>query len=83
MVSQGMAEFFPDLSWSDYYALGTNNLVGFATALGAQAIEITDAGQLPAALAAALTGSGEGVPQVISVKVDPTAAPPYYVPPSS
>ena len=37
MVSQGQEEFFGTLDWTDYYSLGSTNLVGFATALGARA----------------------------------------------
>ena len=78
MVSQGQEEFFGTLDWTDYYSLGNNDLVGFATALGASAVEVTDAGALPAALQAALAGAATGTPQVIAVKVDPSAEPPYY-----
>jgi acetolactate synthase-1/2/3 large subunit len=80
MVNQGMQEFYPGVSWDDYYGLGSNDLVGFATALGAQAVEVTDAGALPDALSAALAAAAGGTPQVISVKVDPAAEPPYYAP---
>ena len=48
MVSQGQEEFFGTLDWTDYYSLGTNDLVGYATALGAEAVEVTDADALPA-----------------------------------
>jgi acetolactate synthase-1/2/3 large subunit len=85
MVSQGMAEFYPGLDWTDYYASGAPDLVGLAQALGAQATLVTEATGLEPALQAALTGAasgggGAGGPQVIVVTVDPTAEPPYYVP---
>ncbi len=78
MVSQGQEEFFGTLDWTDYYKLGNTNLVAYATALGAAAVEVTSADALPAALQAALAGAADGTPQVIAVKVDPTAEPPYY-----
>jgi acetolactate synthase-1/2/3 large subunit len=82
MVSQGMAEFFPALDWTDYYSLGATDIVGYATALGARAVEVTAADALPATLDAALSAaSTTGQPQVVSVKVDPAAEPPYYAPP--
>jgi acetolactate synthase-1/2/3 large subunit len=83
MVSQGMAEFFPGLDWTDYYSLGATDIVGYATALGANAVEVTSDDALPAALAGALSGAATGKPQVVSVKVDPTAQPPYYAPPQT
>lgn len=82
MVSQGMAEFFPALDWTDYYSLGATDIVGYATALGAHAVEVTAADALPGALDAALSAAAtNGQPQVVSVKVDPAAEPPYYAPP--
>jgi acetolactate synthase-1/2/3 large subunit len=78
MVSQGQEEFFGTLDWTDYYQLGTTNLVAYATALGAAAVEVTSADALPAALQAALAGAANGTPQVIAVTVDPSAEPPYY-----
>jgi acetolactate synthase I/II/III large subunit len=81
MVSQGMAEFFPALDWADYYSIGATDIVAYATALGARAGEVTSADALTAALADALSGAAGGQPQVVSVKVDPAAAPPYYAPP--
>ena len=79
MVSQGMAEFYPGLDWTDYYASGAPNLVGLAEGLGAQATLVTDASALRPAIQAALTGSASA-PQVIVVAVDPSAEPPYYMP---
>ncbi len=78
MVSQGMGQFFPGLDWSNYYSLGNTDIVGYATALGAQAVEVTSADALAGALAAAITNAKTGKPQVVSVKVDPAAEPPYY-----
>jgi acetolactate synthase-1/2/3 large subunit len=79
MVSQGMAEFYPGMNWSDYYASGAPDLVGLAQSLGAQATLVTDAADLDAAIGAALAGAANA-PQVIVVTVDPAAEPPYYVP---
>ena len=83
MVSQGMATFFPGLEWTDYYSLGTTDIVAYAAALGAAAVEVTAADALPAALENALSGAATGRPQVVSVKVDPAAEPPYYGPPKT
>jgi acetolactate synthase-1/2/3 large subunit len=79
MVSQGMGEFYPGMNWSGYYASGAPDLVGLATALGAQATAVSDAADLDGALAAALAGAATA-PQVVVVNVDPAAEPPYYVP---
>jgi thiamine pyrophosphate-dependent acetolactate synthase large subunit-like protein len=79
MVSQGMGEFYPGMNWSGYYASGAPDLVGLATALGAQATAVSDAADLDAALSAALAGAA-AAPQVVVVNVDPAAEPPYYVP---
>lgn len=79
MVSQGMGEFYPGMDWTDYYASGAPDLVGLATALGAEATLVSDASALDTALAAALAGSATA-PQVVVVTVDPAAEPPYYVP---
>lgn len=82
MVSQGMATFYPGMNWSDYYVSGAPDLVGLGAALGANAVLVDDAANLDAALAAALSGSAS-TPQVIVVKVDPVAIPPYYTPVAS
>jgi acetolactate synthase-1/2/3 large subunit len=78
MVSQGQEEFFKGPDWTDYYKIGTNDLVGYSTALGAQGVEVTSIDEFAGAFATALTQSQAGRPQVISVKVDPAAEPPYY-----
>jgi acetolactate synthase-1/2/3 large subunit len=80
MVSQGMNQFFPGPNWSDYYALGAPNLAGFATALGANALEVATPGVLSTALAAAFAPTNPNQPQVVIVNVDPTEVPPYYLP---
>ena len=82
MVSQGMATFYPGMNWSDYYTSGAPDLVGLGKSLGANAVLVDDAANLNAAVAAALAGSASA-PQVIVVKVDPAAIPPYYVPATS
>jgi acetolactate synthase-1/2/3 large subunit len=81
MVSQGMGEFYPGMDWNDYYASGAPDLVGLATALGAEATLVNDVANLETALTSALNGSANA-PQVVVVTVDPTAEPPYYVPPA-
>jgi acetolactate synthase I/II/III large subunit len=82
MVSQGMATFYPGMNWSDYYVSGAPDLVGLGKSLGANAVLVDDAANLNSAVAAALSGSASA-PQVIVVKVDPAAIPPYYVPTTS
>ena len=79
MVSQGMAAFYPGMDWSDYYVSGAPDLVGLGKSLGANAVLVDDVANLDSAVAAALSGSASA-PQVIVVKVDPAAIPPYYVP---
>ena len=82
MVSQGQAEFFRTLDWTDYYKLGNNDLVGYATALGAKRGRGHGRRtRSPPRLQAAFAGAATGTPQVISVKVDPAAEPPYYATP--
>jgi acetolactate synthase-1/2/3 large subunit len=78
MVSQGMGEFYPGMNWSDYYVSGAPDLVGLSKALGANAVLVSDPADLDGALAAALAGTATA-PQVLVVKVDPAAEPPYYV----
>ena len=78
MVSQGMAEFYPGMNWTDYYRSGAPDLVGLATALGAQATLVNDEALLGTAITAALAGAATA-PQVVVVTVDPEAEPPYYV----
>jgi acetolactate synthase-1/2/3 large subunit len=79
MVSQGMAEFYPGMNWTDYYQTGAPDLVGLAKSLGANATLVNDAAELGTTLTAALAGAAT-TPQVVVVTVDPAAEPPYYVP---
>jgi len=79
MVSQGMAQFYPGLNWTDYYTSGAPDLVGLAKSLGANATLVSDEPALGTALTAALAGAATA-PQVVVVTVDPAAEPPYYVP---
>jgi len=67
------------MDWNDYYASGAPDLVGLATALGAEATLVNDVANLETALTSALNGSANA-PQVVVVTVDPTAEPPYYAP---
>jgi thiamine pyrophosphate-dependent acetolactate synthase large subunit-like protein len=79
MVSQGMAEFYSGMNWTDYYKSGAPDLVGLAKSLGANAMLVSDEAALGTALTAALAGAATA-PQVVVVTVDPAAEPPYYVP---
>lgn len=78
MVTQGMEVSFPGLDWSGHYGIGNTDLVAYARSLGANAVAVTATDALPAALEAAFAGAAIGVPQVLAVKIDPTAVPPYY-----
>ena len=79
MVSQGQEEFFGTLDWTDYYSLGSNDLVGFATALGAErGGGHRRAARFPPPCRPRSPAPPPERPQVIAVKVDPSAEPPYY-----
>ena len=80
MVAQGMGVKFPDPVWQDYYQLGNPDLVKVAEGLGAKAYLVHSPADLRQALAAAIDGGDGGVPQVIVVKEDPNAKPPFYPP---
>lgn len=82
MVSQGMAQLLPPASqWADTYALGNPDLAAFARALGADAVTVEHDEGAPAfrhALQDALhRADAERRPQVVVVKIDRQAAPPY------
>jgi acetolactate synthase-1/2/3 large subunit len=81
MVSQGMGAYFPDPVWQDYYKLGNPDLVKVAEGYGAQAYLASTPADLQEALAKAIAGGQQGVPQVIVVREDPTARPPFKFPP--
>lgn len=80
MVTQGMNRFLPD-STPFAYPLGKPDLRKVAEGLGAGAYDVAQADDFVPAWNAALTGAARGQPQVIVVKVDPQAAPPYWDPP--
>ena len=77
MVSQGMAAVTGDPSYDNYYEIGWTDLAAVARGLGATAYEIRTPDEATAALGAALTGAGLGVPQVIVATIDPSESPPY------
>ncbi len=78
MVAQGMNYLFPDPAWKDYYKLGNPDLVKVAQGLGAAAYLVRSPSDLEEALESAIRGGQEGKPQVIVVKEDPSAMPPFY-----
>ncbi|MCZ8111382.1 MAG: thiamine pyrophosphate-binding protein [Betaproteobacteria bacterium] len=83
MVAQGMDHFFSkdgDIGrWQPAYALGRNDLVAFAQALGADAYRADDPVSLRRALAAALQAAAAASrPQVVVARIDPVPRPPYY-----
>lgn len=83
MVSQGQAHFFPDPTdpdvWAHLYRLGDPNLVWFARGLGADAVEVDSPAALRERMPDVLAGSRAGRPQVVIVRIDRAAAPPYYI----
>jgi len=86
MVAQGMAAYFPDPAdpnvWNDYYQLGNPDLVKVAEGLGAEAYLVHSPDDLRSALGRAIKGGQQGRPQVIVVRQDPSAIPPFvYAPP--
>ena len=85
MVAQGMAAYFPDPVdkdvWKDYYKLGNPDLVKVAEGFGADAYLVHTPADLRDALGRAIKGGQQGRPQVIVVREDPSARPPFKFPP--
>jgi acetolactate synthase-1/2/3 large subunit len=83
MVTQSMAANFPAPGWNDYYALGNPDLVKVAEGFGADAYLVRSPDDLKNALGTAIErGGGDGQrPQVIVVREDPDARPPFNFPP--
>ena len=82
MVTQAMATNFPAPGWDDYYQLGNPDLVKIAEGYGATAYLVRTPAELKKALASAIEGGAKGQPQVIVVKQDASAKPPFaFVPP--
>jgi acetolactate synthase-1/2/3 large subunit len=80
MVTQSMAANFPAPGWDDYYALGNPDLVKVAEGFGADAYLVHSPSDLRDALARAIRGGQEGRPQVIVVREDSSARPPFVFP---
>ena len=80
MVSQGMGVYLkePD-AYKHYYRLGNPDIEKIAQGLGAQARTVTSADQFTAAFLDAIEGGKKGRPQVVVVKEDRAAMPPFYV----
>jgi len=85
MVAQGMAAYFPDPVdkdvWKDYYKLGNPDLVKVAEGFGADSYRVQSPADLRDALSNAIKGGQQGRPQVIVVREDPNARPPFKFPP--
>ena len=85
MVAQGMGALYPDPNnpnaWTDYYQLGNPDLVKVAEGLGAEAYLVHSPDDLRNALGKAITGGQQGRPQVIVVRQDPSAMPPFVYTP--
>lgn len=77
MVSQGINGQFPNDEWRDYFKLGNPDLVKFAEGLGAEAYLVHSPSDMRDALEKAIKGGQKGRPQVIVVREDPEAVPPF------
>lgn len=81
MVTQGMQAAHAELPgkpWSNRYALGAPDLVGFAASLGADAHAVGAPGELSEKLPVVLDAADrKRKPQVLIVRVDPTRRPPF------
>ena len=77
MVDQSMAGRFPTQGFKDYYALGNPDLVKVAEGYGATAYLVKTPAELKVALARAIAGGKTGQPQVIVMKQDASARPPF------
>ena len=77
------AHFFPEPakpSWTDYYSLGHPDIAAVAAGLGADSYRVNDAAGLEDALRKAIKRSERSKrPQVITLAIDRSEVPPYYV----
>ncbi|MEO6445949.1 MAG: thiamine pyrophosphate-binding protein [Gemmatimonadaceae bacterium] len=80
MVTQSMAAHYPAPGWDDYYALGNPDLVKVAEGFGAEAYLVHSPADLKDSLARAIDGGQKGRPQVIVVREDASARPPFNFP---
>ncbi|MFG5381245.1 thiamine pyrophosphate-binding protein [Yoonia sp. R2-816] len=83
MVSQGMEHFKGgDIEdWRDMFSLGTPDLAGYATGLGADAYTVKSPKEFKAALKKAVKkADADKKPQVIVAQINRDAEPPYYNP---
>jgi acetolactate synthase-1/2/3 large subunit len=80
MVSQGMAEFFPESgSWENYYTLGNPDIQKFGESLGAQSYKAHSVEEVNQLLTQCIKdANATGVPQVIAAYIDIKEVPPYY-----
>jgi acetolactate synthase-1/2/3 large subunit len=85
-VVQKMEQNFPDKggrSWGDFLSIGDADLVSFAKALGADAVEVRTPQMAGPAITASLAdGKNRGRPQVIVIPTGVYPIPPASVPPS-
>jgi len=80
MVTQYMAAGYPAPGWEDYYALGHPDLVKVAEGFGADAHLVHSPADLQDALGRAIVAGNTGRPQVIVVREDSSAKPPFVFP---
>jgi len=80
MVSQGMGIILkePDV-YRHYYQLGNPDIAKIAAGYGADAYTVSTTADFEAAFLKAIEGGRGGRPQVIAVKEDRSAVPPFYV----
>ena len=83
MVSQGMTHFLPDEKppkiWDELYELGNPDLVKYSEGLGAEAYEVNTPEDFHKIMPTVLKRANkDGMPQVIIVKINTEAIPPYY-----
>lgn len=81
MMTQSMAALYPAPGWDDYYALGKPDLAKVAEGYGATSYNVYSPNDLKVALASAIAGGQQGIPQVIVVHEDASARPPFNFPP--
>ena len=85
MVSQGMAQFFPDHAdpgvWNELYEVGSPDLVKYSEGLGADAYAVDEPDELKKLIPFILEKANQAnKPQVVIVNIDPKPVPPYYNP---
>jgi acetolactate synthase-1/2/3 large subunit len=80
MVSQGMGIILKEpAAYDHYYQMGQPDIQKIAEGYGAEACTVTTPAEFEAAFLKAIEGGRAGRPQVIAVKEDHDAVPPFYI----